>query len=719
MVKSTDNISTLLPYLESGPGRFTLRIFSGHRQADASPDPPATPFVCDDSDPLSRLVAARIVTDDGSEVRPVWLRIQRDLHDLASGSLHDLANPQVEECWQQALSARRAAKGADGSMFLAGQIGAGGELLAFAPLFCCRAKQVFFEPPCPGCGRSLVLCRDDDLLTRHGLEPYSTTLRRFLHCPACVDSGAPFYVSSRSAADDAIVHDQRQLLVAWGRLTGDAAATAGFPCSTCPGHEACFGRNSLVLENVASFSFYPFFLFIEPAADLGGSDFLALLGGAEPQELILRHTRSGRRLGVSQLAALDLHGAGQGFLYPDDDPRRFLEVLFLKLSFLEQLAGDLFSRADKAWYPEISLSLSSVAVQVHGGGLLPFFWNFSLHRRGVGQFLGTSVAFPKRPPLYTLYGLGCLWLSALLVNRDQNTTVLREIINRQLQAGSGAQPAGLLPERYPDIFAPAQLFWNRDRIEPDGRSLELWNRVLAQGLTLLDGAFHGNAPPADTVLAQITELRQEVRRLLLPEAMTAIPGQAVEHGLAREDRDREIHAMLTRIGGRWAGGRQEPVPPQGRRTEKVQPGSPARTGDRPAPLSQDNGRLTPAGEPADLEETVILAPGGRPGRAADVEQEESTLILARGGDGQPAAVRDRGPEPPARERPGTVEAGGEETVILPPPPSPGKTGQGTERKQEEPDSLLSRISPARREQGDDDTLAETIILRPDGRKKKQ
>ena len=690
MVESIGTLPTLLPYLDPGPGRFCLRLFLDQREAGTSPAPP---FACDDADPLSRVVAARIVTDNGSQVRPVWLRIQRELHGLACGSLQDLTNPQVEECWQQAFAVRRSARGADEPMFLAGQIGTRGELLPFTPLFCCRAKQVFFHPPCPTCGRPLVLCRDDELLAGRGLEPYSTSLRRFLHCPSCMDSGAPFYVSSRSGADEATVHDQRQLILAWGQLGPDAAAATGFPCPRCPGHEACFGRNSLVLENVASFSFYPFFMFIEPAADLDGSDFLALLGGATPQELILRHSRSGRCLAVSQLAALGLHGTNQGFLYPADDPRRFFEVLFLKLTFLEELAGELLSRADRAWYPEISLSLSSVAVQVNSNGLLPFFWNFSLHHRGVGQFLGTSVAFPRRPPLYTLYGLGWLWLAALLVNSDQNMTMLAKLLNQHLQPGSGGERSlGLLPEQHPRVFAPARLFWKGERLELDDQGLGLWNRVLAQGLTLLESAFQGSVLPADGVLQQIAELRQEVRRLLLPAdtVPAPVPVQADAAGPARQDRDREIHDILTRIGRRWSAREQAPVSPgagqeqEGSGPAALAPGG----GDRPAvPPARGTGHGVQGDGGIDLEETVLLTPGSRSGQAAAARDQDATLIIGSQQDAPPAAVPGDSPETPGRDRP-------------------------------RPGSLLSRISPARHDNGDDDTLAETIILRPDGRGKR-
>lgn len=690
MSKTTDNLPTLLPYLQSGPGRFALRLPPA-RQAAAA----AALSDDDQSDPLARIVAAQIMTDAGSEVRPVWLHVQRDACDHLVPSFPDLANPQVEECWQRA-----AGKGTEW-LFLDGQRDADGRLLPFAPLFRCQAKEVWFHPPCPSCGRPLVLCRDDTLLAARGLATYTASLRRFLHCPACADSAEqPFYAVRRENGEDT-VHDRNRLILAWGAMAADAAMASGLPCPQCPGHGACFGPGSLALENITALAFYPFYLLISAAADLNGRDFLALLGGAEPQELILAHARAGRQAAVSRIGSLELHGTDQGFLYPADDPRRFYEVLFLKLTFLQELAADLLADSATPADTDLSLLPQAMSVEVPGSGLLPFFWNFRLRRDRVGQYLADTLPLP--PPAAIRYRFGLLWLSTLLVNAGQNATVLQEIFSRHLGTGSGARDlAAELPEKYPRVFAPAQLFWNRDRIDLDDLGRSLWQRALACGLDLVATGFAGMPLSADGLAGQIAGLRQEARNLLLPATMGREPAESVA-GTAGEGDRSEIHAILGRIRQRWqaAGERPGEAAAAGEPEEetvvlrKAQPGVDPAAGRR-------------ADEPPDLEETVILGPGA-----------------ARAGDGvtRSLAGRDRDaetsvpgaapvPERPAATGPATMPPpadDGEETVIIAPAAARREPGSG--------DTLLTRISPAGGEEEGEESLAETIILRPGGRKR--
>ncbi len=260
---------SFLPYLHSVSGKFGLRL-----QKSGSLQPEIPPFqAVDDNDPLARIFPGAFVTDNGSVIRKVNLLIQRESVDWSAGGENVFTNAMVDHYWQQALNSRLARSG-DTSMLLAAQLD-GQQFLAFAPLFFCRREKIFFEPPCPGCGKPLQLCQDDDLLQAAGLPPYSTGFRRYLFCPSCGERA--WYSLERSADDPPTVHDCRQLMLEFSGIDQSRAADTSFPCATCGQREQCFGSGQAVCDALFVLSFYPFYLLICDCDSLDGFHMLSVL----------------------------------------------------------------------------------------------------------------------------------------------------------------------------------------------------------------------------------------------------------------------------------------------------------------------------------------------------------------------------------------------------------------------------------------------------------
>ncbi len=257
---------SFLPYLYPVSEKFGLSL-----QESTSSQPENSPFrMGSDDDPLARIFSGAFVTDSGSVIRQVNLLFQRDTVDLSAGGDSAFTNGMVDSFWQQALNSRRTGTG-DASMLLAAQLD-GQQFSAFAPLFFCRRKKIFFEPLCPGCGKALQLCQDDDLLQAAGLPPYSTGVRRYLYCPSCI--GRAWYSLERKADDPPAVHDCRQLLLEFAEIDQTKAANRSFPCAGCEHREACFGSEQAVYDALFVLSFYPFHLLICDRDSLDGFQML-------------------------------------------------------------------------------------------------------------------------------------------------------------------------------------------------------------------------------------------------------------------------------------------------------------------------------------------------------------------------------------------------------------------------------------------------------------
>lgn len=248
---SSTNTATLLSYLHGGDSdaRPTLAL------VPSLPDEQNrdNPFVLlDDADPISRLVEATFVTDAGTPLKKVIMRIQKDQYPSESGTM---TNVEVDAAWRSAYSPRNS------SPLLSAQITPQGELARLNSLFYCGERRLFFHPVCPSCGANLDLCTDDDLLTRAGLHPYATSLRRYLHCPLCCGDGLQeFYLYERESTDPVAVKDRWSLIDRFRFVTAGHATTGGFPCVGCDQHENCYGIKQNARVRITPFAFYPYYL---------------------------------------------------------------------------------------------------------------------------------------------------------------------------------------------------------------------------------------------------------------------------------------------------------------------------------------------------------------------------------------------------------------------------------------------------------------------------
>ena len=116
---------SLLPYLESGKGRFRLSItLISSDRAVSGTDP--YPFeVVAESGPFARIIAGSVLTDAESPIRPVFLLRQPDQYPELSDDIRPLTNADIDRFWQEAYHWYRAAGGnssaADTLLLLAGQ----------------------------------------------------------------------------------------------------------------------------------------------------------------------------------------------------------------------------------------------------------------------------------------------------------------------------------------------------------------------------------------------------------------------------------------------------------------------------------------------------------------------------------------------------------------------------------------------------------------------
>lgn len=282
IVKETNTSPSLLPYLLPGRGKICLRLQTTGLENSSSVFPYTNFVQINDLDPLARIFKGSFVTDYGSILKEVNLLIQRDSLQPQMSEEIGLNNATIDHYWQAAMRLRME-RTPDHSNLLAVQVGDQGQLLPFAPLLYCCSQKLFFEPPCPSCGRLLELCKDDDLLIASGLKAYSSSCHRYLWCPSCSqgDNKKQWYTLQRALDDPSSVSDGQTLLFNIGELKQkskkDIVTGTQLPCLTCQQNDLCFGAERKVYLFLSVFSFYPFFMLINNRDSIDGFHFLSLM----------------------------------------------------------------------------------------------------------------------------------------------------------------------------------------------------------------------------------------------------------------------------------------------------------------------------------------------------------------------------------------------------------------------------------------------------------
>jgi len=669
---------SLLPYLQSDKNHFRLEISLSSRENSFLEKSPFPFLTINESTPFERLLEAKIVTDADNEIKRVFILQQSDNYRHVPDDMWPLTNADIDRRWINTFKFYSEKSKADGSnpILLADQIPQNGEYAPFQPLLYCAFKDVYFHPPCPQCGDFLQLCCDDSLLAESNLTPYTTSLQRYLYCPKCLqESGKKqFYTYSREGNDPAALKDRRDLLNDFGNLILKSDSLENFPCLRCPELTACYGTDNRVMTRIVPYSFYPFHLLIFEADTLNASDFLALISGASFETL--KANLSGRQT-RGRLHCLQAYeherSTHSGYMFGCDSEKGFLEILFLKLSFLGELIGEFFSDSNNAVYCDDSLSLDRVWVRLADqAGLLPQFWNFSL---SILDIWSDSIRRPhlsKYPPAYGQHFLGIIWFYALLVNDRQSIEKVRAELDKFIPA-IGVQDRVfseiIQTQEVGTVFAPENIFWYPESHHDPENWHALWNKSLDIGAAILASSFQSERKwSAEEFWLDYKTLRADIKTELFGQAPPAAPTQSVSE-------DSPIADILNRLLVKW---RSEIRPPEAPLTEEE-----TATVILPAPQETPN-----------LAETVILSPSNPPEAALSSgppPEEEETLIL-------PSGIRNKAPTPKA---PLPDEELIQETVIL----SPGKIVRT-------PTPVDSR-NPA---SGSED-LQETIVLSPGGRPK--
>ena len=560
--KIRGKLPSLLPYLGFETTKFRLGLSLAKEDTSSRKKTPFPFLVVTESDPVSRLIEARIMTDAGSELERVFVLMQKDEYLLTRDELCPINNQDICEYWQRAFSFYKGTSQDRNLVVLSDQIGEGGELLPFQSLFFCRLKRIFFHPPCPGCGLPLQQCCDNELLSGLGLQPYSTSLKRYLFCPSCfaLHGTSDFYVFRLEESDPPILKDGWDLIRGFGLLAGAGKDLNEFPCTECPNHKECYGPDGLVVSRVAPFSFYPFFMLVLGAMSVSALDFLPLISGASFDEIETRLRKKGEFGRINCLKFLKGDSRVKvPFLFAVDD-RHFLEVLYLKLSFLAGVTQTTLFEFEACRDAHLRLSMENLWVKLADqSGLLPFFWNFKVRLIDIGRNASGATSLPQLPPSYGLHFLGLVWFYVLLVNAEQNVSKVYRSLAQALNKVSPGDEAGhkdSLNEESDWTFFPENIFWN-----PTAKTVHrdwhcIWERSLDLGWLLLRVSLNGNRDWSKEKFWQgLEELREEVKMVLFKEK----PGADQE---VKRSQDEAIRGILLNIMKKWEPGpevKEEPL----------------------------------------------------------------------------------------------------------------------------------------------------------------
>lgn len=714
-MKNIVEAASLRSYLEPDEARFHLR-FSLISQDTSVLERSSFPFlVIDESDPLARVIEAQLVTDAGSEVKRVFAVLQKDKYSVSADELHPLNNQEVDRCWQRAFSFYSGKVPDRSIVVLSDQIGKDGGLSPFQSLFLCKLKQIFFHPQCPVCGSPLQQCCDDDLLTGLGLQAYTTSLKRYLFCPSCFNlvGKSDFYVFELKNSDPPMVKDRWELIREFGQLAEGRNHADQFPCPQCPQREECYGSDDLCVSRIVPVSFYPFYMMIFDAMSVNAPDFLSLISGASFEDL---EARLGSRQELGRIHCLEVLRQNDVVKVPfffRNSEKYFMEVLYLKLSFLGELVQTISSGLDSYTHPDLGLSLDRIWIKLADqGGLLPFFWNFRVKLIDIGGDFVKRRFLPKLPPFYGLHFLALVWFYTLLVNRRQSVldvyAALGEIIE-QITGNDDPVLEALPVEGLHRAGMPENIFWDPEGKVVDDACRRLWEGSLGLGWSLLTASLSGNSAwSKENFWKMFENLRDQVKDRLFSMAPVAEGmAEAVFQPESAADQrdsmrhDKAIHDILVRIRDKWH-----------------------------ASLVEQKDEL----QKVPLEQTVVLSTASAEGKdkAVEVSQDEEetleTVILSSGDFEQQIS--------PPKEMSQTPEIEGDdilETVVMSPSEGPGalsgsssplptrgagaepeqtKTPLGKEYEKSEP------IKGTVTEDEEEGSLAQTVILSPDKVKKK-
>ena len=654
---------SLLPFLQpSGP---SPRLILTEGTPDAS-----YPFaMLDDSDPFTRVIAGSFLTDAGSRLKNVFLILQRDMYPLQDTTFSTVTNLEIEAGWLKIPSQAITSNTDYEIISLTADPYDNEKMRIFSPLLFCREQKLFIPLLCPSCARELELCHDDELLAQKGLHHYSTSLRRYLYCPSCSSSGQSefFFVREREYADPLFLSDCMDLVYRMKLLAEKGIDPSKFPCISCVERETCFGSSNSVRRRLSPFSFFPFHMLMVKAPTLNALDFNALLSGYTSGELAEQLDRRAFPGRVSSLNAIDNTGVVKWTIFPQGDERAFPELLFLKLSLLEEVLGRVTAN--------VSASLQGARVWVYLPKIsqnLPMGWNFKL--LFIDDLTPDVTAHEiERNSRSILARTGLFFFKILLSSRNISDGRIDEAVSHYLSASTGADEetgsSTLLR-----LCDPASIFLRSDGYVINQQFGVSWSKACAMGFELLDAARCNNVTKCSAIHTALRNLLEETQLLIF------VTGQSKsESAVAGCSSELEKLAIIRRvvtemIASNRAQIQQKSLIPQHDRYDEVvetvmlrasaapseQLHAPSPTADDDAtviiptekPVQEKPPALLPAEEEEELMETVILS-SRHFSRQAPKEQHFQRLLS----ESPPA-------EQQASARPSLVQDDLSETVMI-------------------------------------------------------
>lgn len=677
---NNEKMSSLLSYLGENRGGFRLDPALTSDDSAALERAPFPFLTITDTAPLTRLIEARIRTDAGGEIERVFLLVQRDRYLLAKDELWPVNNRDIEDAWQKAFTFY--SSGGRGPLItLAGQLDQG-RPVQLSSLFFCKTRRLFFHPPCPKCGLPLQQCEDEELLSRAGLQSFSGSLMRSLYCRTCASAGKlDFYVYELEQSDPQTLRDCSSLIRKFKLLIEGNKNTEQFPCIGCPNYKDCYGPEQRVLSRIVPFSFYPFHMFIFKAMSLNALDFLPLVSGAAFQELEAELEKKGEYGRSSCLKSVRQDKLIKAPRLFASGSRNFLEVLYLKLTFLAEVFQGISSGEEILRHPDLRLSLDNIWVKLpEHGSRLPFLWDFKVSYTDIFSQPAEKTPSPELQNAGNLFFMGLVWFYTLLVNRQQDMSkvhlFLREILDMS-SSDSSFSFGKYIREGASPVLLPSNIFWDAEGKTVNKDSLQLWEKSLQSGWSLLKQGYH---PAADfsqeNFLQQSDEIREEVKGRLFAEA------PADEQHTSREE-NKAISGILKNIYDKWSA----PAAVEEEALTETVMLSPERADNKipPPPPSEESGIVSStAVQDEILTETVIISPQGMkdtlkppsvtPQKKPDTVPPETVIISAKDAagalkpaSGQPGAAAETEEQKKKKEQDFLAE-----TIILKPGELKGK-----------------------------------------------
>jgi len=462
---------SLLPYLESGNNGILLdiHVLQQDNPQGCSHSFPFQPAGIEK--PFTRLIKGVLKCDGSNQIfHPVFMLIQKGTYFSNGESFNSQTNTTLDQAW---LDTIQFFSKDHGTFTIPSRPGHPPAQLK--PLFYCKFKNRFFHPPCPDCGRELVLCKNDRILKEAGLDAFRTSLNRYLFCPECYESNSThfFYTYAGQADDPVGVLDRHGLIKRFNIIK--TSIPNGFPCVDCPDHSVCYITGEKALSRIGFLSFYPFYMLVFNAGRINGRQFLRILSNA-PETAAPESNSLPFRPDTPELSG----HAPSKYLFKGD-PRFWLEILFLKYAFLKKILTSIEKRLNDNIKPIFNLNIYSIWINTKSdAGMMPFFWDYELRLMDLVttqpmDLFQTSMANNRHANF-----ISQLWLYTFFVNHEHDAKTVFQSGAALLQStdeGEWANNARTLFKSYP-IFKPENIFWEPAPVSMAESWHDLWIQTI-------------------------------------------------------------------------------------------------------------------------------------------------------------------------------------------------------------------------------------------------